>query len=335
MAVPAKREPVILPPGDKTDKNNKGTGNPPGAPSNPNSGGGSGGGGTSGAEKRAVARDNANRKKAGEKYLAEAANLEAQAKALKHALKIDFAKSRDQNLTDISKVLADQIGLLTQGHRLRSQEFLKSAQDTEKATAGASEQSISNLVRERQDTMSSLLEQGAGESDTLKAMVMSARNWHANQSEVNRTYFDTMRSINSGITDLNIDTKSALAGASSYAESERERLWQDFYNRRSETFTQLGNIRGQQRNYYAEAKEMGVKPKKGAEKTAKTESEKAFMDAAEEAGKSYVNKGLPQWVKDWNGQAELKTRQSNTKIGSLEFMPIEKAEGATLRKWAA
>lgn len=300
------------------------------------------GGGSSGAdlaraaEKRAIARENAAKKKAGKRYLESAKNLEAQAKALRHALKTDFASSRDQNLRDLGLILGQQIGLLKEGHALRSEQFLKSAADTEKATAGTSEAGISNAVRERADSMSALLEQGAGETDTLKTLVMAARNWSANQGEVNRAYFDSMRSVNQGIVDLNIDTKSALANATVQNESERERIWQDFYNRRSESFTQLGNIKGQQRDYYAQAKEMGVKPKKGLEKSAKKTSEQAFMDAAKEAGKSYVNRGLPEWVQKFEGQREVAARQSNSNLAAaVTIEPLEKAEGATLRKWAA
>jgi hypothetical protein len=290
----------------------------------------------SAAEKRALARENDAKKKAGQKYLAQAGNLEAQAKAIKEALKTQFGSARDQNLADISMQLNRQIAELKSGHQLRAQQFLGAAKDTEAATAGAAEQGISNLVRERADSLSAILEQGAGETDAMRAMVLSARNWHANQSEVNRSYFDSMRSVNSGINDLNLDTRGQMVGATSSAEGERDRIWQDFYNRRSEAFTQLGNIRGQQRDYYAEAKEMGVSPKKGAESSAKTESEKAFMDAAKESGKSYVQQDIPTWLKQWQGQEQLTARQSNSNLAAaMTFEPIARAEGATLRKWAA
>ena len=298
--------------------------------------GGKGGDSARAAENRAVARANADKKKAGKRYLEQAANLEAQAKALKYALKTAFGSARDQNLTDLSLVLNQQIKLLKEGHGLRVEQFMKSAKDSEIATGGKSEENISNAVRERQDSMSALLEQGAGETDALRTMVMAARNWHANQSDVNRSYFDSMRSVNQGIVDLNIDTKSAMTNLNASTEAERERIWQDYYNRRSESFTQLGNIKGQQRDYYAQAKEMGVSPKKGAEKAAKDASYKAFMDAAKEAGKSYVNKGIPAWLQKWQGADELEARQSNSNLAAaMQFEDVGKAEGATLRKWAA
>jgi hypothetical protein len=184
--------------------------------------------------------------------------------------------------------------------------------------------------------MTSVLEQGAGETDMLKSMLMAARNWHANASEQNRSYYDTMRSVNSGITDLNVDSQTALANAARSAEGQREQLWQDFYNKRGEAFTQLGNVKGQQAEYYAQAKEMGVKPKKGVEKAAEDAMKKAFKDSALEAGKSYTQAGLPKWITDYQGQAPVRARQSNTKLAAaMTFEPVDKAEGATLRKWAA
>lgn len=298
--------------------------------------GGSGGSGGSSAEKRAVARANAEKKKAGKRYLESAANLELQAKALRHALKIDFAKSRDNNLGDVGRVLAGQLAQLKLGHAQRSQSFLEAADNTEKATAATLGQGTTNLVRERQDSMSSLLEQGAGETDTMRTMLMAARNWYANAQEANRAYFDSNQSINAGIVDLNIDTRSSMANAFTSSEAERDRLWQDFYNRRSESFTQLGNIKGQQADYYAQAKEMGAKPKKGAEKAAEKEMEKSFMDASKEAGKTYTQKGLPNWIADFKGQRAVESKQANTNLAAaLTMDEIEKAEGATLRKWAA
>lgn len=287
------------------------------------------------AEKRAVARENAAKRKAGKRFLESAANLELQAKALRHALQTDFAKARDNNLADVSRVLSGQISQLKLGHGQRAQSFLEAAGNTQKATASAAEQGNSNLVRERADTMASILEQGAGETDAMRAMLTAARNWQANTQEANRAYFDSLQTVNSGIQDLNIDTRNAMSNAFTSSEGERDRLWQDFYNKRSETFTQLGNVKGQQADYYAQAKEMGVKPKKGAEKKAEKEMKDSFMNASKEAAKSYTQKALPDWAAKFTGQAQVKTRLSNTNLAAaMDVGRIDKPEGATLKKWA-
>ena len=288
------------------------------------------------AEKRAVARAKADKKKAGKRFLEGAENLTVQAKAIRQALDIDFASARDNNLADIDKVLGQQIAQLKLGAEQRGVQFLAAAKDNETATGSTAERGIQNAMRERQDTMTAVLEQGAGETDTLKAMLIAAKNWSSNASESNRAFYDTQQSINQGITDLNIDTRTEMSKMYGGAEADKERTWQDFYNRRSEAFTQLGNIKGQQADYYAQAKEMGVKPKKGIEKAAEDAMKKAFKDSAVESGKSYTNKGLPEWVQKYEGTEQVRGKQSNSNLAAaMTFEPVAKAEGATLRKWAS
>ena len=288
------------------------------------------------AEKRAIKRETDAKKAAGKRFIEGADNLQKQAAAIRQALDVDFASNRDTKLASIALALNEQVGLLQSGHRKRADEFLNAASDTTKAAGDTAERGLTNAVREHQDTLSSILEQGAGETDTMKAMLMSARNWNANAAENNRSYFDSMQSVNAGITDLNVDTRTELARSYGGAEADKERVWQDFYNRRGEAFTQLGNILGQQADYYAQAKEMGVKPKKGVEKTAEDGMSQAFKDSAVEAGKSYTNQGLPEWVSGFTGQDRLQARQSNTELAAaLTMDKMAKAEGATLRKWDA
>lgn len=288
------------------------------------------------AEKRAIKRENDAKTKAGKKYLEGAANLQKQAQAIRQALDVDFASARDNNLGDISRTLTQQLATLTSGHKGRAAQFVASGMDAERATGDTAERGLSNAVRERADVLSNILEQGAGETDTMKAMLMSARNWNSNAAENNRAYFDSMRSINTGIVDLNLDTKGALAGAATSAEAERDRIWQEYYNSRSQAFTQLGNVKGQEADFYAQAKEMGVKPKKGVEKDAEDAMSKAFKDAAVESGKGYTQQALPGWISDFSGQEQLQARQSNTDLAAAVTMDkVAKAEGATLRKWDA
>jgi hypothetical protein len=288
------------------------------------------------AEARADKKQKERDKKAGKKYLEQAGNLDAQARAIRQALNVDFASARDNNLGDIGRMLQSQIQALQTGHSQRAKTFLDAATDTEVATSATQEESFGNAVRERADTLTNILTQGAGETDTMRAMLMAAKNWNANASEANRAYFDSMRSVNSGIVDLNLDTKAELSKAHAGAEGERDRVWQDFYNRRAEAFTQIGNIRGQQKDYYASAKELGVKPKKGTEKAADDAMKKAFKDSAVESGKSYTQQALPNWISDYQGQDQVKAAQSNSNLAAAVTLdPMAKAEGATLRKWAS
>ena len=286
------------------------------------------------AEARAIARENAAKAKAGQRYLTQAGNLEHQATALKTALAKSFGSNRDIMLGNIGKNVTAQLGLLKSSHGERAKTFLDSAADNDKAAGGMEESGFSNLIRERQDAMTNILEQSAGETDAFRAMLLSARNWHANAQESNRNYFDTLRSVNSGITDLNVDTRSAMTNVHWDAEAERSRVWQDFYNKRTEAFQKIGDIRGQQADYYANAIEMGVKPKTGAEAQATKEMKSNYNAAAAESAKGYSFQGPGSNITAWKGQEQVEGRRSNTNLAAAVTLgPAAKAEGSTLRKW--
>jgi hypothetical protein len=286
------------------------------------------------AENRAVARANADKRKAGQRYLKQASNLEAQAKALQRALQKEFAKNRDVNLGNIGQRLTENLGMLKDDAAKRGGILEEATTNTEVATGQQENQSLTNMVRERADAMSMLLEQGMGETDQMRAMLMSARNMNANQNEGNRSYFDTMQSINSSITDLNADTRTALANTYGEAESERGRIWENYYAKRNQGFTQLGNIRGQQADAYANAREMGVNPGKAKENAAQTGMKSNYESAATEAGKAYKEKALPDWMRDWAGTATKTAKVQNTNLASaITIDKAEKADGASLRRW--
>jgi len=283
------------------------------------------------AQAAAKAAADAAQKAAGNRFSSQAGNLDPQIAALQHALGTSFKASLDQNLTDISGLLDEQFNLLKTGSSKRALEFLAGAKNTEKAASGQAESSLSNLVRERQDSLSAVLEHGVGQTDMLRAMVSAARNWQSNAMEGNRAYFDSMQSTNSAINDLNVDTQSALSNVYNQTESERERLWQDYYNRRSETFTQLGNLYTSQADLLDQAKENKVGEGGGSKKTL---SGTAFMDAAKESGLSYKRSALPDWIKDYKGQEKVNAKVQNTNLASaVTIEPFGKAEGATLRRW--
>jgi len=290
------------------------------------SGGGDDGDGDGGAS--------AARRRAGQAALDKAKNLQAQIDALKYALETAFKSSLDQNLADVGMVLEQQTNLVKSQSAARAQAFLGAAGDNEQAVGMQQESGFGNLVRERGEIMSGLIQQGAGETDALRAMAMAARNFTSNQQEGNRAYYDTLRTINTGITDLNEDTRNVLSNSFVQAESERERLYQDFYNRRSESFTQLGNVYGQQGDYYADAKEMEVGG--GDLEGSRSRSAQAFMDASKEAGKSYEQKPLPAWISDYAAADQVEGYRNNSELGAaVQFERPKKAQGATLRKWAA
>jgi hypothetical protein len=267
--------------------------------------------------------------RAGKKYQSMAGNLDPQIAALRAALDKEFKKNLDQNLADVGQLIDEQTGMLKDQAEARGAEYRASGKNNTLANAAQQENSIENLVRERSDTLAGLVTQGAGQSDMLRAMVASARNWRDNTDASNRDYYDTLQSINQGITESNLDTQTSLANVFTQGESERERLWQDYYNRRSETYTQLGNLYQQQADYLDLAEENKVGSGGG---TKKTSAGDAFMKASRESGKSYVKQGLPDWISDYEGQKRLESTVTNNDLAArMRFQPIGQAQGATSR----
>jgi hypothetical protein len=207
------------------------------------------------AAAKAQAQANKTYKNAADSYSRQAKNLEAQATALKHALRTDLKKGLLQQLKDITQSRRQQSKVIREGYQLRYGALAEADENNDKAEAGASQGNLLNAARERNMAVSEAMAQGAGESDTLATMMMSLKNWEANQGEIQRGYFDTLQSINSSLTDLNVDTKTALMNNHIQANADKEQLWTNYFNQRSELYTQLGNTRGQQADLFAQAHE--------------------------------------------------------------------------------
>lgn len=235
-------------------------------------------------QKRAEKKQAERELKTGERYLTQASNLNPQARALIEALD-ELKKRRRGDIRDITATRDSQIEQLLSSAEALGQGYAQSGTDNEMAAAGSLEGGYSNMVRERQDALSQLLTQGAGESDMMKTMLIAARNQQANAAEANRSFYDTLTSINAGITNLNEDTQGKLAGAWITAEGEREQIWRDYMDSRNDAMVQLGQIRTAQADAYANAKEYGAKiPRLGAKKKKK----KVPLDKVAGGGKGFL-----------------------------------------------
>lgn len=224
------------------------------------------------AQAAANARADAERNKAANRYNRQAKNLEAQARALQHALNKDLKEGLLQQLGDINQSMHQQGQVIREGFRERMKSLRGAARDNDKAQGQQSMINALNRNRERTSALAEAMSQGAGESDSVQAMMMALRNWNANQSEVERGYFDTLRSIKSSQTDLEVDTKTALMNNQIQANADKEQMFTNYFNQRSDLYTQLGNTRGQQADYYAMAHEMRTGGGGGGKATAKADA---------------------------------------------------------------
>ena len=204
-------------------------------------------------------------------------------KALKKLLNGGFAKARDQQLENIDTLYATQDADLLKGYSLRSEQLGLARKDNEKSEADASFANLANRARETQDILAQTAEQGAGESDTAKAQLMAIQNWDANQSEVNRSYFDTVRSVNNAINDLNVDTRTARINLATQMLGDKQQAWANYQNQMVETATQAANLTA---NPYSNA----YKKNSGY-----------YKDVVKNASKVWDNPGVSKTITDWTG----------------------------------
>lgn len=306
---------------------------------------GGGGGGSTGnaALDRQLAKQNRQEGATRSNFLSQSRILQGQAKALRAALgNKGFRQALDIRLANITQDLLQQDKLLMEGYRDRVGSLSGAADDNEKASGDQSYANLGNRARERANATAQALANGAGESDVLRAEQMSLRSWDANQGEINRSFHDTLRSINSSLTDLNVDTKTGRSNLYLQAGEDREMAWQNFYNQQQETWTQLGNVYGQAANNQGQAAiygNGGGGKKSKLPSMAKNEkmARDAFRNVGLYAGKAYKDPGVPDAIMEWEGAGAIDGEMSvstYSDIAASAEEPRKKPEGATLRSWS-
>lgn len=246
-----------------------------------------------------------------------------------------FKRALDIQLHNTLVDQRQQDALLQRDYGERVKSLTGTAKDNEKAAASGTYAALSNRGRERANALSEAAAQGAGESDALRAQGAALRNWNANQSEVNRSFYDTLTSINSSLTDLTVDTRTARVNNVLEANSDRNQLWTDYYGHRSEALTQMGNIQGQMAEYYGLANEqVGNKGYKKKQRAAGRGSAASFRRASLNTGRAWRNPGVPSALRNWSGAAAVEGEITNNARGAeVSEREIKAPEGATLRRW--
>lgn len=244
-------------------------------------------------------------------------NDNPQIKALEELLDKGFAAARDIKLANIKKITEQQDAELMRGYEARTTSLLAADKDNEKAESDASFANLANRARETGNMLDEFIVQGAGETDMLKAQLMSLRNWDSNQADVNRSYFDTQRSVNSAINDLNATTRTARINLQTEALADMEQVHTNYYNQRADAYTQLGNIRA---NPHSDSYKKDAKD---------------YENMAKEASQAWTNPGINKSLRDWNGTVKpTEDTLTNTKVQAMQLQEkIKRPEGSTLRRW--
>ena len=243
----------------------------------------------------------------------------AQVAALDTLLKSGFAKARDQKLANVQKVYRQQDDDIFKSFKDRFGSLEKSALDNDKAEADSSFANVVNRAREAGDLVAQAAAQGLGETDNLRSQLMAIRNFDTNQGDINRSYFDTLRSVNTAQTDLIADTRNARINLASDMLGDYDQIWNNYYNQRADAYTQIGNLRA---NPYSDSYQANAGD---------------YAKMATEASTVWQNPGVNQSLLDWNGSGLTPVKETaliNTRADAAELTPaIKKPEGSTLRAW--
>ena len=279
-------------------------------------GGGGGGGGYSSAQAAAnkAARDASQRENDATRRAADA----------KFGLLAGFEKARDTKLGNIDANRKRSDDTLLKNYRSQIVNLEGSRLDNDKAESDATYGNIINTLRERSEALAEVASQGAGETDRLVAQLGAFRNFDANQNDINRSFFDSLRSANRAITNLNTETITGRKNIFDQAETDREAAYSNYYNQLADTWNEILNIENANTNIESESSVGYQRKYTGADKEMQLAS-----------SKSYKKKAFDDSMRTWAGQGREETRElSNNKAQVINLGgPMKTAEGATLRKW--
>ena len=236
-----------------------------------------------------------------------------------------FATQRDIKLANIARAFTDSDARLLENYRTALAGLEGTRANNEKAEADTSFGNVSNAIRERASLLAEAAANGAGESDLLRTQLQALRNYSANQGEVNRSFYDTLQSINNSVTALNNDTANSRTNLYNQREADREAAWANFANQTADAWTQIMNIESANTNVDSDTSEA---------------YNRRFADAGSRAAaavrNSYRRQAIPAGWTDWEGKGSAEGRRltSNNKAATVNLGgPVRRPEGATLRRW--
>ena len=293
---------------DDTGKKNKN--NTKATPTTPKGSGGSGRSGRSGGSGRSGRSGGSGGsgiKKSSDK---------PQVKALKKLLSGGLKKTLNQQKRDLSDRYKEADALLVKGYRERLGQLNATRRDNDASEHDSSFRNLANRARESNDSLAQLAAQGAGETDVLRGQMMAARNWDANQGDINRSYYDTNTQVNSALTDLNASTRENRVNAWNQWQDDVADATNAYYGKRADAWAQLGGIRS---NAYSDSF---------------SKDTKAYNNMAKASSKAYNKKSAPDKLTEWEGAKTTETRLNNTRVAGAEKQAkISRPSGATLNTW--
>lgn len=299
----------------------------------------------------------------------EAKNLRRDANTLDRLL-----KSKDRSLANLKKQLAAgkvaikqdldrNIGNIKWGQDKAAGNYAQLGVDNDSAESDNSRSSMLNHRRERSQGLAQVQAQGGGETDALQAQATALRNWSANQQETNRSYADSLTSLNNSINDTNVQVRSEYNKAATDANNNMRDAYNQYWGAQGTILGEKADLYGQQKNLYGQAADArGTKTdrtkttgsstnqtthqytnfgntaaSRANERAARRAANGLVKNAnqiAELSGKSYTGKAK---TAEQLGYKEIQQQQFKQNMASLDnsmtLTKMKAPEGSTLRKW--
>lgn len=277
--------------------------------------------------------------------------------------KLDNLKVQYQSSSQaIAERLQRDTGVLLSGFEEAGANYGRLAKDNDAAESDNSFSNLANMRRERAQSLEQVLAQGGGETDLLKAQGIALRNMGANQMDTNRSFADTLTSINNNISDANVQTRSSLAQTAEESDLAQRQAWNELQSgsgsvlgEQVDLLGQIGNLYGQGANAARTVTAKTVTTGKKNQKTTQsqgskeTKLSKTYTKRQDQANKDSVK--TVQQLADLNKQTYTSQLQTPEQLGFTELnkkqgvqnmneqsnaqtlTQMKGPEGATLRKW--
>ena len=281
-------------------------------------GGGGGGGGISAAESTA-------RKAGKEKSDKENKATQDIIDALLNSLG-GYEKGRDIKISNADKGLEKTLEGVLSSLRLAVQDYDETGEANEQDQASKSAANVTNRARERTSLLQQAASQGAGETDQLRAQIQAFLNSDANQLEVDRSFSDTQRQINSQVAGANSQAETARRSAWNQNQEAIGSAWDEFWKNRGDVFTNVQRTAAGNTNVdsdYSNAFNANLRGHDPVE------------EASEAAGKTYtVQEKDDEFFKQGRAFGRKRKPSSTSQAGATTIKAPKSAEGSTLRgRW--
>ena len=239
-----------------------------------------------------------------------------------------FASGRDTQIANASRQLEASLNGILKNYTAAVDDYEESAEGNQQDQAAKSAANATNRARERISLLLQAASQGAGETDQFRSSIMAALNADANQQEIDRSFFDTERSINSQIAGANSQAESQRRSAWEQNQEQVGSAWNEYWKNYSDTMTNVQRTAASNTNvdsdystgFNADLRGMNV-----------------VDEASKYAGKTYQTENKDdEWFKNFVGRKEGKNTDvtSTSRAGAVQIAAPKSAEGATLRKSA-